>query len=171
MQASHNVHDIAYEQLQSGSGYAGRGPPLQHPPRNQRRTFQTTARTSLLKKVCTVCGQSHELEDCPNFKGFSTKERLEHLRKSGACFFCLEAGHSTKNCRIARRCEIGGCSRFHHKLLHEAGITGFVPVAGAIPRNNDFRATGPREGNVHASRNSENRTPHAIILGAIRLPV
>ena len=68
--AYQNVHDIADEQLQSGSGYAGRAPPPQHPPRNQRRTFHTTTRTSFPKKGCTVCGQSHELEDCRTFKGF-----------------------------------------------------------------------------------------------------
>ena len=170
MQASHRLPERPRHRGRTASirkGLRGKSASTTAPPVQSKENV----RTNFPKKGCTVCRQSHELEDCRTFKGFSTRERLEHLRRSGACFFCLEAGHSTRDCRIARRCEIGGCSRFHHKLLHEGGATVAVPGTGAIPRNSDFRATGPREGNVHTSHNSEKKTPHAIFLGAIRLPV
>ena len=49
--AYQNVHDIADEQLQSGRDCAGRAPPPQHHPCNQRRTFERTFRRRVAQCV------------------------------------------------------------------------------------------------------------------------
>uniref|UniRef100_A0A182VTE1 DUF5641 domain-containing protein n=1 Tax=Anopheles minimus TaxID=112268 RepID=A0A182VTE1_9DIPT len=65
---------------------------------------------------CTVCSEVHELRNCERFKSKSVSERLDIVKRSGACFNCLSNGHRIRTCRSGscRR-----CGKKHHSLLHE----------------------------------------------------
>lgn len=65
------------------------------------------------------CKKAHKIEDYGSFKELGIRERLETLKKAGACFFCLSPGHLTRDCGKAKKYKIRGCTRYHHTLLHE----------------------------------------------------
>lgn len=45
-------------------------------------------------------------------------ERWNVVTSKNICFSCLYSGHSIKTCKFKQSCDIDGCKRLHHKLLH-----------------------------------------------------
>ena len=116
-----NAHDLAEEQLQKKAreGSWNRNEAQQNQPnptpnqRNQRRVLQ-------VREInCLKCKQAYKIEDCRACKELRIRERLETLKKAGTCFFCLLPGHVNKDGGRAKKCNIRGCTRYHHALLHE----------------------------------------------------
>jgi hypothetical protein len=68
---------------------------------------------------CKLCKSSdyHELKSCVVFCGKSVNERWETVRSLKVCFCCLNPGHGSDKCRD-KGCEMDGCQRKHHELLH-----------------------------------------------------
>ena len=48
-----------------------------------------------------------------------SQQRYNTVLKNQLCFGCLSAGHSLKSCRSSRKCGIEGCSKSHHRMLHQ----------------------------------------------------
>ncbi|XP_055633517.1 uncharacterized protein LOC129773882 [Toxorhynchites rutilus septentrionalis] len=66
---------------------------------------------------CYVChNEGHTAFTCPKFTKMSIPERWETIKAGRHCFNCLIPGHSTKECKSQRKCQI--CSTKHHTLLH-----------------------------------------------------
>ena len=71
---------------------------------------------------CSLCsGGCYRLRDCPKFKAMSVDQRDAYCANNRYCFSCLNLGHRLGECRTSRPCGIGGCSRFHHQMLHPSG--------------------------------------------------
>ncbi len=68
---------------------------------------------------CYHCQQDHRLDACDSFKGLPLGDKLSFIAQHRLCFACLRSHHSVRNCRVAKQCNIGGCKRRHHRLLHE----------------------------------------------------
>ena len=47
-------------------------------------------------------------------------EKMNHVRKEKLCYKCLAKGHDQKDCPLkeTKLCNIKGCAKFHHELLH-----------------------------------------------------
>nr|CAH8842548.1 unnamed protein product [Trichobilharzia regenti] len=73
---------------------------------------------SRAQKSCIVCFTDHDLWECQRFLSMSHKERLAVSMRHKVCFNCLKLNHRADTCRAARGCDIVGCTRRHHKLLH-----------------------------------------------------
>ena len=67
---------------------------------------------------CPSCNGNHSLEKCNSFKGKNFDERLQVMRKAQLCFNCFKYGHIGVGCLAKSPCEIQGCRRRHHTLLH-----------------------------------------------------
>ncbi|XP_055903018.1 uncharacterized protein LOC129939152 [Eupeodes corollae] len=67
---------------------------------------------------CILCSQDHLLAVCDRFAEMSVDERWKEVKALKLCFSCLRRGHNTFTCRTKFICNIGGCQRKHHKLLH-----------------------------------------------------
>ena len=66
---------------------------------------------------CPLCSQSHNLDDCPDFKKQSLEERKNFIKSRGLCFGCLRPGHVSKGCMKRMKCKT--CSKPHPTALHE----------------------------------------------------
>ena len=52
-------------------------------------------------------------------KDKSVDQRWNFVKEKRLCFRCLSDQHIGKNCNRDRRCEVNGCKRRHHPLLHQ----------------------------------------------------
>ena len=68
---------------------------------------------------CYVCSEEHRVVECPTFSGCTIEQKVQHVRDQRLCFSCLNRGHVTKDCKSKVKCDVNGCSRFHHHLLHQ----------------------------------------------------
>ena len=71
-------------------------------------------------RICAHCKQSHDLDDCPDFKKLPIEERREFVFRHRLCFGCLKrtsSNHSAKTCNNKKKCSI--CERLHPSSLHD----------------------------------------------------
>ena len=68
---------------------------------------------------CMVCGQTHHIDECQEFKAMTVKERAHYLFHNKLCFHCLkDIGHDhiAQNCKSQVKCR--ECGQNHNTLLH-----------------------------------------------------
>lgn len=67
---------------------------------------------------CRICsGPCHSPKMCKKFESYNLKERWSSVRANNLCWFCLRF-HKGRRCRNRGVCGTNGCTRNHHKLLH-----------------------------------------------------
>ncbi|CAD7001380.1 unnamed protein product [Ceratitis capitata] len=71
------------------------------------------------EKKCSFCKNSHNLNQCQQFKDLECSERWKFAKSNHLCFSCLRSGHNSTNCNSRRECGINSCHRSHNRLLHE----------------------------------------------------
>ena len=62
-------------------------------------------------------------------------ERVEIMKKTNGCHLCLSINHIGKPCPWISKwgaCKLGGCQKYHSRLLHEAEEQGLL---SNLPRN------------------------------------
>lgn len=70
-------------------------------------------------KKCSVCKRGqHSLDECDTFKKLQSWKKWSFVRSRRLCFKCLKGKHRYENCTSGQKCNIDGCSEFHHALLH-----------------------------------------------------
>ncbi|XP_070134695.1 uncharacterized protein [Drosophila bipectinata] len=68
---------------------------------------------------CPICGGQHATTSCSEFIGASPPGRWSMVKRHRLCFTCLRSGHAARSCDVHGECQINGCRRLHHRLLHE----------------------------------------------------
>ena len=73
----------------------------------------------------------------------SDEEKVDQLKKNGACYRCLKGGHLARDCSSTAKCTtlVNGspCDKTHHPLLHAAHINGVTfHQIGADPNKTLF---------------------------------
>ena len=68
--------------------------------------------------VCPACNAAHPLAKCKIFVEKNFDERLQVMRKAQLCHNCFRYGHIAVGCLARSACEVQGCKRRHHTLLH-----------------------------------------------------
>ena len=71
-------------------------------------------------KLCRACGETHHLEKCKVFTGWSFETKWEAAKRFGVCFRCLDYDHLGHQCPKSKACDVAGCKKTHHPLLHES---------------------------------------------------
>ena len=80
--------------------------------------------------LCPICRDvSHELSTCSKFRRLTTYKRYAIVRRSRACFHCLNRGHPMHSCEVNKGvpCGVDGCKRYENPLLHADETTKRVP--------------------------------------------
>ena len=71
---------------------------------------------------------THEISECNNFLALSDQEKVDQLKKHGACYKCLKGGHLARDCPSTTKCTalVSGnpCDKLHYPLLHAAQVSG-----------------------------------------------
>jgi len=91
------------------------------PHRGEERahTFHGQSSSSASCQCCN--GNNHPMFKCTKFQSLGTSAKYDLLKKNGACFNCLQQGHSTSSCTNTHRCKT--CNKKHHSLLHSEPTT------------------------------------------------
>ncbi|XP_048482485.1 uncharacterized protein LOC119693610 [Plutella xylostella] len=86
----------------------------QQPSHRAQWTYATTEQ----KPTCPVCcNRGHDPTECRKFVESDVDSRWHLAKQSRLCFSCLRYRSKTHRCR-RRKCDIDGCERLHHRLLH-----------------------------------------------------
>lgn len=62
--------------------------------------------------------KSHHIEKCQVFAGWPRDREWEAGKQFGLCYRCLNGDHLSSQCPNSKACNIQGCKRTHHPLLH-----------------------------------------------------
>ncbi|XP_043220101.1 uncharacterized protein LOC122380753 [Amphibalanus amphitrite] len=133
-------------------------------PSQQKRTagmFLTTKTASTSgEKRCVLCGESHGLWACEQFKALTADERARVVAEHRLCFSCLRPGHRSRDCRTARACGIDGCVLRHSRYLHGSRrIRRLQP--GSPPPSGTETTTG--EITIASVRREEQDACHVLL--------
>jgi len=82
------------------------------------------AKQPQFKPTCPQCNQEHYLNQCPEFRAFSVKQRVEFVQRNNLCYNCFGRNHVAENCVKTWRCNIDGCGAKHNRWLHMAEDSG-----------------------------------------------
>ena len=114
--------------------------------RNQRNVKSYFAKETC---ICKVCREPHGVWACSKFKFLDLNNRWDAAKQHGLCFRCLGEDHTGRDCKRTRTCEIDGCQKNHHQLLHKK-------QAQVVDKC--WRSSSPREGDlvtVHQTHHSK----------------
>ena len=117
------------------------GPLLPVPePLNRAKALGT--RLGNDKLPCASCAGNHGVWSCKKFQGLNTEARWNVAKEKHLCFRCLGNDHQGRLCPRSKVCNIDGCKRNHHNLLHDTSPvkqsdsqTGMDPREGANPKH------------------------------------
>lgn len=93
------------------------------------------------KVKCKVCSGAHGVWACDKFKGMTIKKRWYIAKENRLCFRCLSSFHHGKDCPRSKTCDVDGCTRSHHRLLHDSNV-------------------GPKQETQSSTSQAENVAPH-----------
>ncbi|XP_070075737.1 uncharacterized protein [Drosophila takahashii] len=103
-------------------------------PRRENRFFHTS---EIKGKECPAYKENHEIDVCDLFSQMELPQRWQLTRDGRLCFNCLRPGHRSSTCRTPHQCDLNGCRRRLHKLLHDG-----VRTPDNETRINDPQFTG-----------------------------
>ena len=70
--------------------------------------------------ACFSCGAEpkHKVEECKKSASMKMEERKAAARQSRQWYRCLKGQHLGKDCKSKVQCDVKGCEKRHHTLLH-----------------------------------------------------
>lgn len=89
--------------------------PLHNNNRSKRSNNVYVGTNKTMDYSCLLCKQNHLIYKCDTFLGLDIKDRLNKIKKLGACINCLRKNHLAVNCRSLGCFK---CKQKHHTLLH-----------------------------------------------------
>ena len=113
-------------------------------------------------KTCLVCDNKHPIEKCEKFLAMDVNQRAQLGKEKRLCFSCFEsADHQSRDCTRKKRCDMEGCGKYHHPLIH-----GAAPVFVGMPSGNSPPPVPPLNiaAPVFVGTSSVNCVPSAVLL-------
>lgn len=59
---------------------------------------------------------THDITHCTVFQRLNSKDKMDAVRRMGACYLCLRLGHMGRQCSFKVLC--GECGKGHHQIIH-----------------------------------------------------
>lgn len=103
-----------------------------------------TFATQEINTTCHICKSypGHGLAYCDEFGKLMLTKRAEQVARLKNCLHCLSRYHFSSNFRKETYCNVDGCQRRHHHLLHgTARITPRVYTNTEVSRQFSVNAT------------------------------
>ncbi|CAG7729173.1 unnamed protein product [Allacma fusca] len=104
----------------SDKDFDGQNRQDQRKPVAKKQVFITTEPEKKTESKCWKCGKAEHFTDaCKEFQEDGINARWKLVTEHKLCFNCINKGHQIINCPKKTKCEVNGCQRRHHKLLHK----------------------------------------------------
>ena len=105
----------------------------------------TASRPSKGEQYCFKCEGDHRLADCTFFRNMPVADRMTFAMRRGLCYGCFGVRHGAETCSFKKTCDVNGCKKTHHPLLHtDKGLPD-------------------RVGTTHATRTARSRIAFGVI--------
>ena len=85
---------------------------------NQSRCGSGSGHLNAKIPACPACNGNHILMKCQTFERKTFDERVQVMRKAQLCHNCFQYGHIARGCLAKGACQVHGCKRRRHTLLH-----------------------------------------------------
>jgi hypothetical protein len=105
------------------------------------------------KPPCASCAGNHGVWPCKKFQGLSTEARWNVAKEKHLCFRYLGNDHQGRLCPRSKVCNIDGCKRNHHNLLHDTS-----PVKQSDSETGMDTREGANPKHTHTSVNKEQKS-------------
>ena len=119
--------------------------------------------------TCLTCNKKHKIEKCDKFIAMDVNQRAQLGKEKRLCFSCFDsADHQSRDCSRKKRCDVEGCNKYHHTLIHGAALV-FVapPPLNSAPPVSTLNAATP----VFVGASSVNCAPSAVLLQIVPIAV
>ena len=119
--------------------------------------------------TCLICNKKHKIEKCDKFIAMDVNQRAQLGREKRLCFSCFKsADHQSCDCLRKKQCDVEGCNKYHHPLIHSA-----APVFVAPPPVNSETpvSTLNSAAPVFVGASSVNCAPPAVLLQIVPIAV
>ena len=84
----------------------------------KQSSFHVKSSGEMSKDSCPVCGETHPIYFCPEFKNMDVGKRYDLVKEERLCLNCLGANHSVASCGSKYSCR--ECHKKHNSLLHRS---------------------------------------------------
>ncbi|XP_046748847.1 uncharacterized protein LOC124412775 [Diprion similis] len=112
-------------------------------------------------KTCPTCQGNHSIYHCSTFKGYTTQEKWNEVKRIKVCFNCLRSDHTSDKCRSSN-CK--KCNKKHNTLLH---IDEFFPRGNSENTSSQIRAHGSSEQVPSVLSSIQRHKPHVMLSTAL----
>lgn len=112
-------------------------------------------------KTCPTCQGNHLIFHCSTFKGYTTQEKWNEVKRLRVCFNCLRSDHTSDKCRSSS-CK--KCNKKHNTLLH---IDEFYPKGNSENMSSQNQAQRPVEQLPSVLSSVQRNTPHVMLSTAL----
>ena len=79
---------------------------------------KTTDDTKSKPLKCWMCEGNHKISTCQKILETPVEERSNLIKKYKLCFNCLSPDHMLNKCQSKFTCQVKGCNKRHHTILH-----------------------------------------------------
>ena len=121
---------------------------------------------------CPACDGPHSLLRCQIFETKTFEERLQIMRKAHLCHNCFKYGHIAVGCLAKSACQIPGCTRRHHTLLHPPGqqqsLVSSAPVAEKPVDSSSPISSPISSGQTHSASANEGKVCLRVVPVKVR---
>jgi hypothetical protein len=131
--------------------------------KNSASKYVAKVQSLFEKGTCSACRGKHDLTQCAVFKGLPVPKKYVIMRRDKICYHCLLDVHIITACKTNEKmlCGIGGCERYHHKLLHND-----IPTGNHL--EDDFGPVEPTQAELDSVNNIDTAY-HVATPGAISI--
>ena len=126
MSNRYNDPSLTIPQVEQPSSHVTNRALNQKQPVYVRKTGVTEQPLQVKKKVCTLHGEGHTLNDCRLFRRKPIDERKQILKENKLCYKCCEtSNHNFRNCETEIKCGVCGLETHCTAMHQERGGSKF----------------------------------------------
>ena len=123
---------------------------------NYERKYGTVNNIEKNGETCIIhTNSNHKTSECKVYLAMNISERYDILKNNTACFGCLQPNHRLDQCIHRKECG-DGCTKYHHRSLHNDEYDGSSNTLNALRNENEntvilpiMNVGIPRGGNIN----------------------
>ncbi|XP_013410717.1 uncharacterized protein LOC106173924 [Lingula anatina] len=109
-----------------------------HPAEKSNSNSNKSQPSSVQRDPCVFCSGNHTIKQCFKFARMNYSDRKILVSENKLCFNCLQSNppHTARTCQWKQLCQVPGCGKRHHALLHPPCVPANSPALQREPGAN-----------------------------------